>query len=289
MERIKDPENHFSVKINKLYFLLPIFFAILLSLIYSQFVLLAQPFNNSSILSFARYDAVFIALNIFAIIIISAASLYIFFRILKTRREVALRVLVATFIIGGMLSTLLFGKHLFILLNLESPFFLLVVAFIAYIGTYFAYLSFVDALSDRARNTLFVLCSGTLGAFVGVLIPILPVIGISVFLSVADLILITRGVVEEIVGEAEYGKLIMKLAFSNREFGIGIGDLTCYSMVVSSSTVSYGFLVGGLSLLLILVGSLLSLGLTIRFIRIPGLPVSMGLGLLPSIVMLLFF
>ena len=289
MERIKDPENHFSVKINKLYFLLPIFFAILLSLIYSQFVLLAQPFNNNSILSFARYDVVFIALNIFAIIIISVASLYIFFRILKTRREVALRVLVATFIIGGMLSTLLFGKHLFILLNLESPFFLLVVAFIAYIGTYFAYLSFVDALSDRARNTLFVLCSGTLGAFVGVLIPILPVIGISVILSIADLILISRGVVEEIVGEAEYGKLIMKLAFSNREFGIGIGDLTCYSMVVSSSTVSYGFLVGGLSLLLILVGSLLSLGLTIRFIRIPGLPISMGLGLLPSIIMLLFF
>jgi hypothetical protein len=289
MERIKDPESYFSVKINKLYFLLPIFFAILLSLIYSQFVLLAQPFNNSSILSFAGYDVVFIALNISAIIIISVASLYIFFRILKTRREVALRVLVATFIIGGMLSTLLFGKHLFILLNLESPFFLLVVAFIAYIGTYFAYLSFVDALSDRARNTLFVLCSGTLGAFVGVLIPILPVIGISVFLSVADLVLISRGVVEEIVGEAEYGKLIMKLAFSNREFGIGIGDLTCYSMVVSSSTVSYGFLVGGLSLLLILVGSLLSLGLTIRFIRIPGLPISMGLGLLPSIAMLLLF
>ena len=289
MEQIKDPENHFSVKINKLYFLLPIFFAILLSLIYSQFVLLAQPFSNSSILSFARYDVIFIALNIFAIIIISAASLYIFFRILKTRREVALRVLVATFIIGGMLSTLLFGKHLFILLNLESPFFLLVVAFIAYIGTYFAYLSFVDALSDRARNTLFVLCSGTLGAFVGVLIPILPVIGISVFLSVADLILISRGVVEEIVGEVEYGKLIMKLAFSNREFGIGIGDLTCYSMVVSSSTVSCGFLVGGLSLLLILVGSLFSLGLTMKFIRIPGLPISMGLGLLPSIVFLLFF
>lgn len=289
MERIKDPENHFSVKINKLYFLLPIFFAILLSLIYSQFVLLAQPFNNSSTLTFASYNVIFIALNILAILIISATSLYIFFRILKKRREVALRVLVATFIIGGMLSTLLFAKHLFILLNLESPFFLLVVAFMAYIGTYFAYLSFVDALSDRARNTLFVLCSGTLGAFVGVLIPVLPVIGISVFLSVADFILISRGVVEEIVGEAEYGKLIMKLAFSNREFGIGIGDLTCYSMVVSSSTVSFGFLVGGLSLLLILLGSLLSLGLTLRFIRIPGLPISMGLGLLPSIVMLLFF
>jgi hypothetical protein len=91
------------------------------------------------------------------------------------------------------------------------------------------------------------------------------------------------------VGEAEYEKLIMKLAFSNREWGIGIGDLTCYSMVVSSSSVSYGFLVGGLSLLLILVGALLSLVLAIRMVRIPGLPISIVLGLLPSMAMLFFF
>ncbi len=289
MNGIEVSENRLPVKINKLYFLLPIFFAILLSLIYSQFVLLAQPYSSSSTFMFEGYSAVFIALNIIAIVIISAVSLFIFFHILKTKREVALRILVATFIIGGMLSTLLFGKHLFILLNLESPLFLLVVAFVAYIGAYFAYLSFVDALSDRARNALFVVCSGTLGSFVGVLVPILPVIGISLFLSVADLILINRGVVEEIVGEAEYEKLIMKLAFSNRKFGIGIGDLTCYSMVVSSSAVSYGFLVGGLSLLLILVGSLLSLVLAMRMVRIPGLPIAMGLGVLPSIVMLLIF
>lgn len=289
MERIKAPENHFSVKINKLYFLLPIFFAILISLVYSQFVLLAHPYSNSSTFTFEGYDVIFIALNIFAIAIISAISLLIFFHILKTKKEVALRTLVATFIIGGMLSTLLFGKHLFVLLNLESPLFLLVVAVVAYIGTYFAYLAFVEALSDRARNTLFVVCSGTLGSFLGVLVPILPVIGISLFLSVADMVLINRGTVEKIVGEAEYEKLIMKLAFSNREWGIGIGDLTCYSMVVSSSSVSYGVLVGGLSLLLILVGSLLSLVLAIRMVRIPGLPIAIVLGLLPSMIILFFF
>jgi hypothetical protein len=95
--------------------------------------------------------------------------------------------------------------------------------------------------------------------------------------------------VEKIVGETEYEKLIMKLAFSNKEWGIGIGDLTCYSMVVSSSSFSYGVLVGGLSLLLIFVGSLLSLVLAIRMVRIPGLPIAMALGLLPSIVLLFFF
>lgn len=289
MERISAPEKRFSVKINKLYFLLPIFFAILISLIYSQFVLLAQPYSDSSTFTFEGYSEVFIALNIFTIAVISAISLFIFFRILKTKREVALRILVATFIIGGMLSTLLFGKQIFILLNLESPLFLLVVAVVAYVGTYFAYLAFVESLSDRARNMLFVVCSGTLGSFLGVLVPILPVIGISLFLSVADLVLISRSTVEKIVGEAEYEKLIMKISFSNREWGIGIGDLTCYAMVVSSSSVSFGVLVGGLSLLLILVGALLSLVLAIRMVRIPGLPISIVLGLLPSMAMLIFF
>jgi hypothetical protein len=288
MERINAPE-HFSAKINKLYFLLPIFFAILISLIYAQFVLLAQPYSKSSTFTFEGYSEAFIALNIFAIAIVSAISLFIFFRILKTKMEAALRILVATFIIGGMLSTLLFGKQIFILLNLESPLFLLVVAVVAYIGTYFAYLAFVEALSDRARNMLFVVCSGTLGSFLGVLVPVLPVIGISLFLSVADIVLISRSTVEKIVGEAEYEKLIMKLAFSNREWGIGIGDLTCYAMVVSSASVSFGVLVGGLSLLLILVGSLLSLVLAIKMVRIPGLPIAIGLGLLPSIALLFFF
>jgi len=288
MTKINASENRFSVKINKLYFLLPIFFTILISLIYAQFVLLAQTYSNSSALTLEGYSEVFIALNIFAIAIVSAISLFIFFRILKTRREVALRILVATFIIGGMLSTLLFGKHIFILLNLGSPLFLLVVAVVAYVGTYFAYLAFVEALSDRARNTLFVVCSGTLGSFLGVLMPILAIIGVSLLLSVADIVLIHRNTVEKIVGESEYEKLIMKLAFSNREWGIGIGDLTCYSMVVSNALVVFGFFTGVMSLLLILLGSLISLTLTLRVARLPGLPIPVTLGLLPSIALLFF-
>jgi hypothetical protein len=197
--------------------------------------------------------------------------------------------LVATYIIGGMLSTLLFGKEIFVLLNLESPLFLLVVAVVAYIGTYFAYLAFIVSLSDRAKNTLFLICSGTLGSFLGVLVPTLPVIEIFLFLSVADIILIGRNTVEKIVGKAEYEKLIMKVAFSNKNWGIGIGDLTCFSMIVASSSANYGVFVGALSLLLILVGSLLSLILTIKLVRIPGLPISTVLGLLPSISLLICY
>jgi hypothetical protein len=127
-----------------------------------------------------------------------------------------------------------------------------------------------------------------LGSFLGVLVPILAVIGVSLLLSVADIALIHRNTVEKIVGESEYEKLIMKLAFSNREWGIGIGDLTCYSMVVSNALVVFGFFTGVMSLLLILLGSLISLALTLRVARLPGLPIPVTLGLLPSIALLFF-
>jgi hypothetical protein len=249
--------------------------------------LLSQASGSSSVFLFEGYSELFVLLNISVIAIISTISLILFFRVLKTKRELAMRVLVSTFIIGGMLSTLLFGKHLFVILELESPLFLLVVAFVAYIGSYFAYLAFIDALSNKARNRLFLVCSGTLGSFLGVLVPTLPVIGISLLFALIDVILIRRSTVEKIVGKDEYEKLIMKVAFSSNEWGIGIGDLTCFSMIVASSSLSFGVLAGGLSLLLILMGSLVSSALTIRMIRIPGLPISTVLGLLPSIILLL--
>jgi hypothetical protein len=288
MKIIKVSENQYSVEMDSTrFFLLPIFFTILISLVCSQFVLLSQTEGNGSTFLFEGYSEIFIMLNIFAIAIISTISLFVFFRILKTNRELASRVLVATFIIGGMLSILLFGKHIFVLLNLASPLFLLVVAFVAYVGTYFAYLAFVEALSDSARNALFLVCSGTLGSFLGVLMPISLVIGISLFLSVVDIIMISRNSVEKIVGEAEYEKFIIKLAFSSKKWGIGIGDLTCFSMIVASSSVSYGVFLGVLSLLLILGGSALSLSLVRRIGRIPGLPLSTVLGILPSILLLI--
>ena len=288
MERIKTSQKDFIARIGKLSFLLPVFFAILIALLCSQLVLFSQVENKIAKFLFEGYSEVFVALIISVIVILSSISLMIFFRLLKTRKNLATRILVATFIMGGMLSTLLFAKHLFVLLKLESPLFLLIVAFVAYIGSYFAYLAFVEALSDRLRNLLFLLCSGTLGAFLGVLVPTLPVIGISLLFSLIDTILISRSTLEKIVGKREYQKMIMNVAFLSKEWGIGIGDLTIFSMIVANSSVSYGVLVGSLSLLLILAGSLLSLLLLMRMVRIPGLPISTALGLSPSILLLLY-
>lgn len=288
MTRIAFPDFLLSATINRLHFVLPILFAILVSAICAQVVLLAEPIHGSNTL-FYGISELFVVLNIIIITLVSIMSLLVFFRIFKKRPKFALKILVAAFILGGVLSTLLFGKLLFNMLGLDSPVFLVVVAVVAYIGAYFAYLVLVDALSDRMKNLLFVICSGVLGSFLGVLVPTVPVAGISVFLAVLDLFLIKRKTVESILGKEAYEKLVVNVAFSNQEWGIGIGDLTCYAMLVANTLVNFGIIAGSLSLLLILIGSFLSLALTIRMVRLPGLPIPVALGLLPSIMLLVFW
>jgi hypothetical protein len=287
MIRLFSPTFANLAKIRKFNFILPVFFTILVSTICAQFVLLAEPFRGSNGLIGDLGDFL-IVLNLVVITLMSIMSLLIFFRIFKKRPELALKILVAVFIIGGVLSTLLFGKLVFNLLDLASPLFLVVVAVTAYAGAYFAYLVLVDALSDRMRNSLFVICSGLLGSFLGILLPVIPVLLISSFLSILDLFLIKRKTLEDMVGEEAYEKLMINVAFSNKGWGIGIGDLTCYAMIAANTLVNFGVLAGVISLFLILIGSFFSMALTVRMFRVPGLPLPAVLGLLPSIVLLSF-
>ena len=277
----------FLVRINRLHFILPIFFAILISAIFAQVVLVTEPIRGLTIL-FDGIDENFVALNILIISLVSIVSLFLFFHFLKKNRVFAIRIVVAAFILGGVLSTLLFGKLVFNLLGLASPLMLLVIAVITYSGAYFAYLVLVDALSKRTRNLLFVICSGALGSFLGVLLPPIMAVGISLFLSALDLVLIERKIVENIVGEETYENLLTEVTFSHNEWGVGIGDLTCYSMVVSNTSVNFGIYMGTFSLVLILMGVLLTLALAIRKIRQPGLPIAITLGVFPSILLLFF-
>lgn len=284
MPRISSFGFHSLAKVNKLHFMLPILFTIILAIFFAFFVL-SLAFQGFPSSLFAGDNKFFVELNIFIIVGVSLTSLIIFFYYFRKRPELAVRLFVASFILSGILSTLLFVKLVFTSMSLEFPLILLIVALITYVGAYFAYLILVDSLSDRTRNLLFVFCSAALGSFVGIIVPPFLVIGISLCLSVVDLFLIKRKTLEQFVGKAGYEKILSQVAFSSKQWGIGIGDLTCYSIVVANTLLNFGFIAGGLSVLMVLVGSFMSLILTLRMIRVPGLPISITLGLLPSIIL----
>jgi hypothetical protein len=278
----------FFSKMTHTRFILPIIFTIVISIILAQFTVFTQLDSNGSVSLFDSADEFFVTLNVFLIILISIVSLFLFFRLFKKRRELAVRILVATFIFSGILAVLLFTKLLFNTLNLQFPLLLIVVAIVTYIGAYFGYLVIVDSISNRLRNILFVICSGILGCFFGVLVPTFTIIVSLLLLSFVDIVLIKRKTVEKIFTKITYEKILTEVTFSNKQGGIGIGDLTCYSIIVANTAANFGFLSSTLSLLLILVGSLLSLRVTLSRGRLPGLPASIVLGLLPAIIHSIF-
>jgi hypothetical protein len=276
-----------SSKIGKLYFLLPVFFAILVSLVFAQLVLPAEPYRKDSLFSSFNYGEMFSPLTLSVTAIATVLILFVFFRMVKTGNEFAMRILVASFVVVVSLFTLLIGRLVFVLLELESQLLLIVLSAVAFTGMFGAFLVLIGVLSHKARNRLFVISSGTFGAFVGVLIPTLAVIGILAVLSIADTILILSKSVQRIFGEAKYEELIKKISFSTSEWGIGLGDLICYSIIASNTSAYFGVYAGAASLALILIGAFLTMKLAVKHTRVPGLPIATALGLLPSIVLLI--
>ena len=174
--------DFFSSRTGKVGFIYPIFFAIIISMFFVQLILLVSPYDEETVDSLQRSFTFSTVVNLIVVSIISAIGLFGLFKIKKFGDRIASKVLIAFFIEGGMLAILLFGKLLFITLGLESPIFLVFVAVVAYIGSYFAFLSFVDGLSRRARNRLFVISSGSLGSFLGLLLPLPLILVIAVFI-----------------------------------------------------------------------------------------------------------
>ena len=280
------PRLFFSSTSGKIGFIYPIFFAIIISMFLVQLILLVSPYEEETVISLQRSFNSSTVVNLLIISVVSAVALFGLFRIRKFGNQTAAKVLVAMFIEGGMLAILLFGKLLFISLGLESPIFLVFVAIVAYIGTYFVFLSFVDSLSRKARNRLFIISSGSLGSFLGLLLPLPFILVIAALLAVADAFLIQSQFFKRFLGEAKYEKMIIEMAFSTSEWGIGIGDLISYSMIVSAGSANLGLVVGGVSLLFILVGAIITMRLTMRQRHVPGLPITTVLGLLPILIAL---
>ena len=206
MARINSNGLPFSTRLGNASFLYPIFFAIIISMVLVQLILLVTSYQERPLLSLQKSFTTSTILNLLVVSVLSAIVLFILFRMRKISNETAAKALIAMFIEGGMLAILLFGKLLFISLGLETPIFLIFVAVVAYIGTYFAFLAFVDSLSQKARNRLFVISSGSLGSFLGLLIPILPVIGISIILAITDIFLIQTAFFKECSGKPNMKK-----------------------------------------------------------------------------------
>ena len=274
-----------SIKIRIIF---PILFAIIISLLLVELIIVINSFQNENISTLQDSFNSYTILNIFLVSVISLTLFFIILRIKKIKSLMVAKILVFLFIEGGMLSILLFGKLLLSYSKLDNSIFIIFFVGVAYVCTYFAFLTFFDSLSLKGRNRLFVVSSGSLGSFLGLLIPIIPIIVVLILLSFIDLILIQNNFFQKRIGFFEHELFIFEMAFITQEWGIGIADLICYSMIVSSTSANFGLIIGSFSLILILIGSLFTMKMTSKQKYIPGLPVTSILGLLPAIFSIIF-
>jgi len=275
-----------SLKTSRLNLVIPIFFTILIAIVFSQLVLLSQPYNEEALFLLFNYE-IFSPLNLFIMTISIVIILFLFLRAVKTGKEIAVRILVSFYILAGCYSMLLIGRLVFFMSGSDSQLLLLVPAAATFVGMFGAFLVFIDSISRKARNRLFVVSSGAFGALMGVVVPATYVLATLIALSIADMILVLKRSVQKTFGETKYEELLQQLTFSTREWGIGIGDLVCYSIIAANTSVYFGVYAGIISLALILFGSYITIKMAAKQTRFPGLPIPIGLGLLPSIILLL--
>ncbi len=130
---------------------------------------------------------------------------------------------------------------------------------------------------NRLSSLTLLAIGGSLGAFLAFAIPIRSAIVILIFLAVYDAFAVYRGPVGKIANSGL--EQLRGLTFSFQNVQIGLGDLTFYSMLVSSMLMNFGQLSSLASIVGVLLGCLLSFKLLEKKGIFPGLPIPIALGL----------
>ena len=287
MAKLNSSKSFCSYKPSKMSFVIPIFFTILIAIVFSQLVLVSQPYNKDYLFSLFNLE-VFSPFNLFIMAVSTVVILYLFLRAVKTGKEIAVRVLASFYIIAGCYSILLVSRLVFIMTGSDSQLLLLIPAAATFVGMFGGFLVFIGNLPVRERNRLFVISSGAFGALIGVIMPTSLVLGVLITFSIADTILVLNKSIQKSFGELKYEEILQQLTFSTTEWGIGIGDLICYSIITANTSIYFGIYPGILSLVLVLVGSYITMKVAAKQSRFPGLPIPTALSLLPSLCLLLF-
>lgn len=191
--------------------------------------------------------------------------------------------------LGGILLTGYFGLAVLVILNSLNLFFILVVVSILF-GVSAAYILLKRNISNPyLQNTIILGYGGGLGAFLGIAMPTWSTILLLIGLSVYDIFAVTRGPIKQIIeiSEEKEVQLPAMTYSSGKEIEIGLGDLVFYSMLTAHTFLNFG----SFPLVMVSGGILGGLMITLKLLEkrkmLPGLPISIALGLVALFLSLL--
>lgn len=217
-------------------------------------------------------------------------AVMLFYGILEHSITVSVRLAVALFVFSAVGSSLIYLQLLMTTYDVASPALHFILTFVAYLGSFLGVLAIFDVLPRRARNVLFAVCSGVLGAFIGSLIPTITMVLILSIMAGIDLILTRRSTVEKStkVNEDYEMLVLLRMSYAGKTWAVGIADLVCYSFLVANTLVYIGLIPAVISAAFIVVGSLVTAARARESTRSSGLPLSVVLGLIPVVAFSFF-
>lgn len=219
-----------------------------------------------------------------AIGFVSVAVIVLLFYGLRRRGEQVARLVVAGVIIGGTVSGLALLNFWFAKSQSLPALFYILVAPLGYMGVYWSFRSYSGSLSPRGAALIMATSATLLGLLVGTLFPILFTVLLLFGLSILDVLFVEGRFLTSVLGAKNYDRVVTVTTLPLREHLVGLGDFLVYSILVAASLRAYGIYAAVETIVLILVGALVTFQLVKSRFSLPGLAIPIWLGLIPSIV-----
>lgn len=276
------------------YFVVPIIVAIILAgvLGYITFYtagiqLSAVPFSETEFgLGGAFYNGLFFT-------VIAGVSSFLIVFLVKKRGLKALHVIMSvTFLFLGVILIIFFGESVLVIFALPAESFYVLLAIAGIVGFLLAYIFSAERFSSRAKNVVILIFGVLIGAFMGIIMPTWTTMMILIGISIWDIISVRRGPIKKLFQMfdqetqeseqkgAETPTEITPEAFRDASMEIGIGDIAFYSLLACHALISTdSILVWGITTIGILIGALWTLRLIRRNKMLPGLPLSIFIGI----------
>jgi hypothetical protein len=277
------------------YFLVPIIVAIAFAgvLAYVTFYgadiqLSAVPFSEQEYgeLEGAIYNGIFFT-------VIAGVSSFLILYLVKKRGLNALKtILSVTFLFLGVILVIFFGESVLIIFALPVESFYVLIVVGGVVGFLLTFTFHSDKFSPRAKNVVILIFGVLIGAFMGVIMPTWTTMMILIGISIWDIISVRRGPIKKIfqlfdtemqeLGQegAEMPPPLSREEFRDASMEIGIGDIAFYSLLASHALISTNSL---LVWVFTTIGILIGAAWTLRLIRrnkiLPGLPLSIFIGI----------
>jgi hypothetical protein len=207
-----------------------------------------------------------------------------FFYGLRRHGEQAARVVVAGITLAGTLSGLLLLRLWLDAYGTIPVTFYLLVAPIGYLGVYWSVRNYYGRISPGKSGLLMVASTTLLGALIGTSFPLMFTILLLLALSLLDILVVESDLVRKTVGQKTYDSIISMTTLPIEKYAVGLGDFLAYSILVASSLRALGLFGAGTTVALILAGALVTSRLARSRLRVPGLPIPLWLGLVPSLL-----